>query len=174
MCRHVQRGPARSRRSHPLPRPALPPAPRGEVSFLLGASSPSNSSRTPPTAPLSFFRTPSGDFRRRANSGAGGGDGPSTGAPAVAPGGGGRGGGAAGRRGLGAPGLKFQRCAPVVFNISKSVTAPPPPPRLSSFLKLHHLSVLGGRTFRNCKAKDLGTVEVFVFYCSYIQWVFLG
>ena len=57
MCRHVQRGgaagPSLSRRSHLLPRPALPPAPRGEVSFLLGASSPSNSSR--PSHPPVFL-----------------------------------------------------------------------------------------------------------------------
>lgn len=86
------------------------------------------------------------------------------------------GGGASGRRGVGALGLKFQHCTPVVFNVSKSATPPrrrTPPPPLSSFLKLHHLSFLGSKAFRNSKAKDLGRV-VFVFCFSYIQWVFFG
>lgn len=89
------------------------------------------------------------------------GTGPSTGTPAVAPGGRGRGRGAAGRRGLGALGL-LRLCS---IYLSKSPPPhphhPPARPRLSSFLKLHHFSVLGGRTFRNSKAKDLGRVEVF-------------
>ena len=41
---------------------------------------------------------------------------------------GGGGGGASGCRGVGALGLEFQHCTPVVFNISKSATPPHPRP----------------------------------------------